>query len=666
MKDRLQFLKDIICKILKAESAEKFLAYDIFINRIVQSLKYEETIRIPHLGYFQLKKGNLVDNKMTHSDVLVFVPLNKFSDELDFAYLNIFVKEKGKSNEPLEFNVFSLSVNKPLVSNSKQLFTNKNETISTSLFTVQKEIEDKVNELIKKSDFLDGLNLWEDFFINDKEQFGVNDELFVNDTEDNLDVPELMSLDLSFTNNQLNLNSEENTLDIERDDISLSGPSITNNNESVSSELFSDISFNNSEIVLNELNTEDFDINLITNNTDNIIDNLNLINSNNEAFDSDKLTNIESKDNILEDTTNKNESINPNKENINQETDWTKELEEELFSDIKEEINLSDEEGLLIPDSNLNDNEDDTIGAELNNLDNIENLTKEDLLDIKNDSDVTLENSVSNKDENNNLNKDNINISKTDNIDELFDQLLNNNPKDEKQLKSQSNKFSTKKVLIYLSAFLLIITIIGLAYYFFFYKSKNEVKNEINKENLAKTEKNITTEASKSEVQNLEIKKDTLVNTKEGENINNPKQVEKLNTEQQKETKTNEVVKIENNKPINETQPNETLKKNESKTDVETKKNSISLNSDLYRELTNDKQIVEKIYFDGKKYHIQTSSLKNKIQAENEAKRLRAKGIPAYIVKVNLTQLRGIWYRIKIFDFNSKEEAEAYIKKNKL
>ncbi len=658
MKDSIEFLKDIICKFLNADNAEKFLAYDIFINRIVQSLKYEETIRIPSLGYFQLKKGHLVDKQYLNSDILVFVPLNKLFDELDFAYLNIIVKEKEKFSESLENNIFSLSVNKPLISGSKHLFNNKNETISASLFTVQKEIEDKVNELIKKSDFLEGLNLWEDFLINDKESFGGNEDLFVNVSEEIVNAPDLIGLDLSFTENQTNLdlnnvNKEKETEDNILDELSIND-----------TDLFNESDFNKSDKIDLGLNSDDFDINLVSNNSDEFIENLNKINSDEVSFDSIQLTDLENKENLQKNTTNEKVTVKKNDVTSNQETDWTKELEEELFSDISEEINLSDIEEVINPNTSVNNKEDDTIfDAQLKD-DDFNVSTNEDLNYTTNNNESTQELLTNNLEVNNNLSKEESNYNKTDNIDELFDQLLDNNEKKEKP--KQAKKFNIKKIVIYLLAGLLILTILGVAYYFLFYKGKEKVKTESKKENVQNVEKNISVEKNKQETQSLEVKKDSLQNTPLDTNLNKQKETEKINNEQSSEIKKPEVTEKEKNKNLPEPKQVETKKNNESITKVENKTSSIPLNSDLYRELTNDKQIAEKIYFDGKKYHVQTSSWRTRAQAEAVAKKLRAKGIPAYIVVADLKNLGGTWYRIKIFNFNSKAEAEEYIKKNKL
>jgi len=69
----------------------------------------------------------------------------------------------------------------------------------------------------------------------------------------------------------------------------------------------------------------------------------------------------------------------------------------------------------------------------------------------------------------------------------------------------------------------------------------------------------------------------------------------------------------------------------------------------------------EMIFKEGTKYSFQVSSWKNKLKAEKEVKRLKAKGHNAFITEGTL---RGIkWYRVRIGYFNSLEETEEYKRK---
>ena len=88
-------------------------------------------------------------------------------------------------------------------------------------------------------------------------------------------------------------------------------------------------------------------------------------------------------------------------------------------------------------------------------------------------------------------------------------------------------------------------------------------------------------------------------------------------------------------------------------------------NNDLYKTPTTDTRINKSIYYDGKSYSYQISSWPRKLRAEQEVKRLRALGINAFIVEAYLPQKGGTWYRVRVGSFNSEQEAQDYINKNK-
>ncbi len=85
----------------------------------------------------------------------------------------------------------------------------------------------------------------------------------------------------------------------------------------------------------------------------------------------------------------------------------------------------------------------------------------------------------------------------------------------------------------------------------------------------------------------------------------------------------------------------------------------------MYRTLTADTRVNKTIYFDGTKYNFQTSSWRNRDKAEQEAKRLRRLGFKAFIVSAYLPQKGGTWYRVRIGSFNSQNEAQDFMNKNK-
>jgi len=96
---------------------------------------------------------------------------------------------------------------------------------------------------------------------------------------------------------------------------------------------------------------------------------------------------------------------------------------------------------------------------------------------------------------------------------------------------------------------------------------------------------------------------------------------------------------------------------------VETKQTN---NLGLYREIPNDKSVTDRIYFNDGKYTVQASSWKSASIAEREVQKLKKRGFDAFIVKVFLKSKGSTWNRVRIGYFNSKLEAEEFLRKNKI
>lgn len=69
------------------------------------------------------------------------------------------------------------------------------------------------------------------------------------------------------------------------------------------------------------------------------------------------------------------------------------------------------------------------------------------------------------------------------------------------------------------------------------------------------------------------------------------------------------------------------------------------------------------IYTDGFLYCFQVSSWRSMEKAESEMKKLQARGYKSFVVKANLSDNNGTWYRVRIGYFNSLDEASKNRKK---
>ena len=86
----------------------------------------------------------------------------------------------------------------------------------------------------------------------------------------------------------------------------------------------------------------------------------------------------------------------------------------------------------------------------------------------------------------------------------------------------------------------------------------------------------------------------------------------------------------------------------------------------LYREINNDQSITKRIYFDGERYTVQSSSWKSTSIAEREVGKLKKRGFDAFIFKVFIPSKNATWNRVRIGYFKSKREAEEFLRKNKI
>ena len=101
------------------------------------------------------------------------------------------------------------------------------------------------------------------------------------------------------------------------------------------------------------------------------------------------------------------------------------------------------------------------------------------------------------------------------------------------------------------------------------------------------------------------------------------------------------------------------------KAPVQAKTNNAPAGS-LIKDMKNETKVGINIFSDGGKFYVQVSSWKNMKKAEDEVKKLKAKGENAFMVKAYIEKFKGTWYRVRVGTFNTKEEAEAYSKKHNI
>jgi cell division protein FtsN len=85
----------------------------------------------------------------------------------------------------------------------------------------------------------------------------------------------------------------------------------------------------------------------------------------------------------------------------------------------------------------------------------------------------------------------------------------------------------------------------------------------------------------------------------------------------------------------------------------------------LYRKVSTDVQAANQIYYDGEVYSVQVSSWRSATIAEREVERLKNAGHDAFIYQVFLESKGSTWNRVRIGYFDTLENAEDFLVKNK-
>ena len=151
---------------LGVSRTQKDLAFKIFINKVTSILEYDEALKIPDIGIFQLKKGsdengNIKETAFNKSSRIIFSPTYSTDKEEKVSlFLTINVDEQNRASEILDEKIFSLGVGKPLIpiANSGQ-----ESSGGTADIYFQKSIQARVADLLSRAEKLENFDLWDDY-----------------------------------------------------------------------------------------------------------------------------------------------------------------------------------------------------------------------------------------------------------------------------------------------------------------------------------------------------------------------------------------------------------------------------------------------------------------------------------------------------------------------
>lgn len=619
---------------LSAADKEITVAFDVFLQKVAELLGVNESIRIPEIGIFQLKKrkNGESDNAEKSSFFLLFVPLKY--DKRDLNEVLVFqVNPQNKEVHGFDDSVFSISVDKPLIPISGQ---KKNEfLVQSSYIMLQKSFEDKVDSLLSKSIQLNDFNIDYNPLVlsNDvKKQPVFNSE---NDTEPSLTESETEHIAWNFGTES----GEPETFGQDNDD--LLGP------ESV----FDTVA--NLEKDENDNTTDEVDINVIDSEiSGDLSDNFGIDENITELKQEPGMTDPLSANSLLDLEMSLQKDVFD---------DWVK-TEADVFSDTPG--NISEAESLPETEQTF-----DFAEAQIDGLDN-----KLDML-IDMEGDQALDPFIENPDqmagiEENDLVKDETEIPNVGIPEEEPDSMeeagipMRNEEGVNPLLDADDEQEAKEKLSPLFWAVLALVILITAGGVYYFLGSKKTEQDALLSAQNGKSPKPAQVIQRDYDVPVTVIPNNS--DNKEKETISktpDDKTTEPPATEEKKTgSVVTETIQADNSK-TNQGNGKETDKNNTAVTRTPQKKvevaepTSVPLRSD-----TKDKLVREFIFSDGSRFTIQESSWATKTEADKRVRHFRGEGYDAYVTKY-APKNGKTWFRVRIGDYSSLEEAQNILKR---
>ncbi|MGE5352202.1 MAG: SPOR domain-containing protein [Acidobacteriota bacterium] len=144
-------LVNIISARLSSQGKETAVAFDVFLQKVAESLEVNESVKIPEVGIFQLKRKGSLDESGSQGKgtfYLLFVPL-KYNRKDKNEVLAFQVNPRNIKKTEIDDDVFSLSVDQPVIPVTEQ--AKKEFLVHSSYLMMQKNFEDKVDSLLINS-----------------------------------------------------------------------------------------------------------------------------------------------------------------------------------------------------------------------------------------------------------------------------------------------------------------------------------------------------------------------------------------------------------------------------------------------------------------------------------------------------------------------------------
>ncbi|MEW6507112.1 MAG: SPOR domain-containing protein [Bacteroidota bacterium] len=641
-------LQKRIAEVLGVSSSEKELAFNILITKIAENLESDLTLKVPRIGFFQLKESDT-----NVKETLIFSP---FSDEIKkisaTLYLTIDIPRKIYRNEEKDSDVFSIGVGKPLLPLSGDLSPQTES--ETSYVILKRSIEERVNEIIAESDLLPNFNIWDDYY----ESLQSKNEI----DESKSKLSELTS-DIEFREDLIAEDITNNLLNIETEPVPVAASEVTP--LLTATDLLEDFS---TPITTEPDTTPQFELpeeNEIAIEEQTRLDTVDIaskfsddLNELIKDYEDEKLSELDFsklKDIYIEPAKENKEhgkldfslehEVEAQREDDSEENylglkksneekiewNWGDELKEELGSSIEEEkrflFEFDDEsEDFEEEPKSVEDIFKTSVPTKSRLFEQLENSIKKELSETESASDYFEYQTPPKYEfvEDRNTGYQPLSYSPHTRTSSGTDEQYY------KELKEDSDKYFSRNFFLIFSAFIIIVSITV----YMLLPNKNEPGNDAAR-NAVKTD------SVQSEKLEASLPVDTTIIIPEDES--DFPRVASLSVTDKNSKPDPRVKEKVVNEPIG-------VRTNES--------------NPMYKKPAADTRITNTVYYDGKSYNVQVSSWRNKDKAEQEVIRLRGLGLNAFIFEAYLPQKGGTWYRVRIGNFKTVEEAKYFISRN--
>jgi cell division septation protein DedD len=163
-------LRRRVAEVLGVSASQDELAFEVFSESVSETLTEGITLKVPRVGFFQVKTANLKTNRPQQ---LLFSSLPEdYTKEARTLYLTIDVHPRIKNPIDFDSQVFSIGVGKPLLP-----LLEEGQDFETSFAILRKSIEERVRELIAEADQIPNFNMWEDSFPKEDDELEVKTDL---------------------------------------------------------------------------------------------------------------------------------------------------------------------------------------------------------------------------------------------------------------------------------------------------------------------------------------------------------------------------------------------------------------------------------------------------------------------------------------------------------